>query len=226
MITDAILEAMRMLSGPPPSAPFPYTYHRQGIQGAGQSTLLAPDFIAVHRTDADGLDHDWPADLPPGAPITFGDWSSRVHSVNLSVSPAYPQMLLDVFIAQGITLIHPTDPLPPPPGDLAPVEIGPPRVPPGPHVVDDLRDAVPPCIVVGMPTMSEATVGCWQADVPVYLVAPNCGAAAAAAVLDTLLAQVAEHVPGPWRPFTMDPLDGGDPLPGLTATYPLLVHRS
>jgi hypothetical protein len=96
----------------------------------------------------------------------------------------------------------------------------------GAHVVDDLRDVVPPCIVVGMPTLVDESVGAWRADVPVYLVAPNSGAAAAAAALDQLFALVGSRVPGPWRPFTLDPLDGGDPLPGLTSTLPLLIPRS
>jgi hypothetical protein len=226
MITDAVLEAMRVLAGPPPSSPVPYVYHRAGIQGAGQAAVLVPDFIAVHHTDSAGAVHDWPAELPPGAAITFGDWTSRVQSINTAVSPNYPQMLIDVFVSSGITLFHPVDPLPTPPADLAPVDFGRPRVPPGPHVVDDLRDVVPPCIAVGVPTLVDESVGAWRADVPVYLVAPNSGAAAAAAVLDTLLESVQAHVPGPWRPFTLDPLDGGDPLPGLTSTLPLLIPRS
>jgi hypothetical protein len=112
---------------PPTALPAPYTYKTGGVQGPGQSTLMNGIYVIAHNTDSQGTAHAWQAALAPGDPFVFGPagslWSGVVGSVN-KAEGGLPQMLVDNFVASGMTLIHPATGFPPTPASDAAVLFG------------------------------------------------------------------------------------------------------
>jgi hypothetical protein len=97
----------------PPAAP--YTYHTAGVQTAGQAVYLQ-GYVAVHETDTAGVDHDWGHVLKPGSGFRFAGATFHAQLVNLS-DGVLPQMMIDTFVASGICMIKPVEPLPAAPAD-------------------------------------------------------------------------------------------------------------
>jgi hypothetical protein len=112
---------------PPTALPAPYTFKTGGVQGPGQVTLMNDIYVVAHNTDNGGTAHAWQAAMAPGDPFVFGPagslWSGVVGSVN-KAEGGIPQMLVDNFVASGMTLIHPADGFPPVPADGSAVLFG------------------------------------------------------------------------------------------------------
>jgi hypothetical protein len=102
--------------------PVAYTYHTSGVQAPGQTVILQ-GYIILHET-AQGVDHNWGAVLHPGDVVTWGSGTYTVSLVNVS-DGGLPQMLIDTFVASGMCLIKPLEPLPAAPADGTPIPFGP-----------------------------------------------------------------------------------------------------
>lgn len=101
----------------PPSVPT-YTFKNGGITGAGQTTLLGTEFIAVHNTDSAGTVHNWASQLGPTSTVTWGAWTGAVGSVNTAIEGGtFTQEMIDTFVSTGITLMHPSGGYPVAPTD-------------------------------------------------------------------------------------------------------------
>jgi hypothetical protein len=112
---------------PPTALPAPYTFKTGGVQGPGQATLMNGIYVIAHNTDGAGTAHAWQAAMAPGDPFVFGPagslWTGVVGSVN-KAEGGIPQMLVDNFVASGMTLIHPATGFPPMPADGSAVLFG------------------------------------------------------------------------------------------------------
>jgi hypothetical protein len=103
---------------PPPPADPTYTFKNGGITGAGQTTLLGTEFIAVHNTDSAGTVHNWASQLGPTSTVTWGAWTGAVGSVNTAIEGGtFTQEMIDTFVSTGITLMHPSSGYPVAPTD-------------------------------------------------------------------------------------------------------------
>jgi hypothetical protein len=198
-------------------------------------TFLGTDYIVLHNTDQDGDTHQWATSFVPGDAISVATdswtWLGEVASINTAVG-SYPQQMIDLFVAQGLTLIHPTifpaqTPVPdslvevgePPSGLVLTMDNGlpvwlPPQGgggPSGPIALDDLTDVDVHLSATGM-MLTKQIDGSWKGanfSRPLNWLSDVLAPSDAEGLLGTT-------APGAWEPIPMDHIQQRvvGPLPG------------